>query len=79
MRKRTTTILVSVTTLALAAALWSGVAVASSSTTSGGQHSSKGVTLSFDVKFSPFFLIDFGLTGVRSVTDISQSDPSKGD
>jgi hypothetical protein len=26
-----------------------------------------------------FFLIDFGATGVRSVTDIRQSDPSKGD
>jgi hypothetical protein len=29
--------------------------------------------------FSPFFLIDFSATGVRAVTDIRQSDPSKGD
>jgi hypothetical protein len=79
MKMRTTAILVVVTTFAFAAALWSGVAVAQSSTTTGDPHPAKGRTLSFDVKFSPFFLIDFGSTGVRSVSDINQSDPSKGD
>ena len=78
MRRRITAVLVSLATLGAAAALWSGTAAAQSSTGAGDQHT-KGSTLSFDVKFSPFFLIDFGATGVRSVTDITTSDPSKGD
>jgi hypothetical protein len=39
----------------------------------------RGTTLSFDVQFSPFFLLDFSSDGVREVTDISQSSPSIGD
>lgn len=35
--------------------------------------------LSYGLKFSPFFLLDFSAHGVRTVTDIRRSSPSKGD
>jgi hypothetical protein len=75
MRRTVIAVLVALTTFGGAAALWTGVAAAQSPTTTD-QH---GRTLTFDVKFSPFFLVDFSATGVRTVTDIRQSDPSKGD
>jgi Dirigent-like protein len=78
MRRRMTAGLISLASAGAAVALWTGVANAQSSSGAVNHHP-KGSTLSFDVKFSPFFLIDFGATGVRSVTDIRQSDPSKGD
>jgi len=78
MRRRIAVGLGTLTTLGAAAALWTGVANAQSSPAPADHHE-KGSTVSFDVHFSPFFLIDFGTTGVRSVEDIRQSDPSKGD
>jgi hypothetical protein len=77
MRRRVTAGLITLATLGAAAGLWSGVANAQSSPDT--DHHSKGSAVSFDVKFSPFFLIDFSADGVRSVDDIRQSDPSKGD
>jgi len=79
MRRRIIAVLAGLTAFGGAAALWSGVAAAQSSTNTPDHHGPKGSTVSFDVQFSKFFLIDFGTTGVRSVTDIRTSDPSKGD
>ena len=78
MRRRTLAIAIGLTTVCSAAALWSGVAAASSPG-SAADHGTTGRTLTFDVRFSPFFVIDFSANGVRSVTDISKSSPSKGD
>jgi hypothetical protein len=41
----------------------------------------RGRTLTFDVQFSGFFLLDFGPTGVHEVTDITDPtlSPSRGD
>lgn len=78
MRRRITAGLVTLATVGAAAGLWSGVASAQSAPDVADHHSN-GSTLSFDVAFSPFFLIDFSKDGVRSVEDIRQSDPSKGD
>jgi hypothetical protein len=78
MRRRIAAGLVTLATVGAAAGLWSGVASAQSAPDLADRHS-HGSTLSFDVAFSPFFLIDFSKDGVRSVDDIRQSDPSKGD
>ena len=75
MRRTATITLVSLTTLTLAAALlWSGAL-----TKSPASATTKGSTLSFDVKFSPFFVLDFSASGVREVTNINESSPSVGD
>jgi hypothetical protein len=78
MRRSITAGLITLATLGAAGGLWAGAANAQSSPDAAGRHSN-GSTLSFEVAFSPFFLIDFSTNGVRSVDDIRQSDPSKGD
>jgi hypothetical protein len=76
MRKRKIAIATLVSlALALAAALWTNGALAKSQAST----TIQGTTLSFDVQFSPFFVLDFSSNGVREVTDISQSSPSIGD
>jgi hypothetical protein len=78
MRKTVTTALTGLIAVCLAAGAWLAcsvaIPVANATTTSGSAR-----TLRFDVQFSPFTVIDFGPTGVRTLTDLSQSDPSIGD
>src|SRR5262249_34219431 len=75
MRRTTAVTLVSLTALTLAAALlWSGVL-----TRSPANATTNGSTLSFDVKFAPFFSLDFSANGVREVTVPDETSPSVGD
>jgi hypothetical protein len=77
MRKPSITV-ATLTALVLAAGAW----VAGALTVPAAHAASAGATtrtLRFDIRFSPFTVIDFGPDGVRTVTDINQSDPSKGD
>ena len=77
MRRRTTGIVVGLAIVLGAAGLWAGAAQSASGATD--QTASRLSTLTFDVQFSQFFVIDFSADGVRSLSDISQSDPSIGD
>lgn len=73
MNKKAATVLASLSALTLAAVTWFAAAP--------GPASAQGsTTLSFDVHFSGFFLLDFGPTGVRQVTSFQDPfDPSRGD
>jgi Dirigent-like protein len=78
MHKTVTTALTGLIAACLVAAGWFAcslaIPVANAATTSDSVR-----TLQFAVQFSPFTVIDFGPTSVRTVTDLSQSDPSVGD
>ena len=75
MNKRVITVLAGLGTLALAFA--GGAAVALTPAQAAPARSS---TLTFDVNFAPFFLLDFGPDGVHEVTSFQQPfDPSRGD
>jgi hypothetical protein len=78
MRKPSTTIPAILAALTLAVGAW----VAGAFTLPAAHAAPAAATtraLRFDVRFSPFTVIDFGPAGVRTVTDINRSDPSKGD
>jgi hypothetical protein len=77
MRRRTTGVLAGFATILVAAGLWAGAA--QSATGAADRTASRGSTLRFDVRFSPFFVIDFSANGVRSLSDLQASDPSIGD
>jgi allene oxide cyclase-like protein len=77
MRRRTTGIAVGLAVVLGAAGLWAGAAQSANGATD--QIASRGSTVKFDVQFSDFFVIDFSANGVRSLSDIRQSDPSIGD
>lgn len=69
---------------ALVAAIGAGLAVltltgASAGTDAVGTSHGRARTLTFDVQFSGFFILDFGPDGVREVTDVRQVSPSRGD
>jgi hypothetical protein len=56
------------------------VAAASDSDSDSTARSSHGTrTLEFDVRFTDFFILDFGPTGVREVTNLQEVSPSRGD
>ncbi len=70
-----TRVLAATAVLALAFVPASASAGATDETTGGGT-----TTLTFDVQFSPFFMLDFGPTGVREVTSFQDPfDVSRGD
>jgi hypothetical protein len=73
MNKRMATVLAVMSALSMAGATWliGGPAPAAGK---------GGTTITFDVHFSGFFLLDFTATGVKTVTSFQDPfDPSKGD
>jgi hypothetical protein len=73
MTKKAVTVLALLSALSLAAVIWL-IAAPTPAAAQGG------TTLSFDVRFSGFFLLDFSANGVHQVTSIQDPfDPSRGD
>jgi hypothetical protein len=77
MNKAATGVLAALGALTLAAVTWFAGPLAPARA----QAADTGATLSFDVRFSPFFLLDFHADGVRQITSFQDPNlsPSKGD
>ena len=77
MNKATTSVVAALGALTLGAVTW----VAGPLAPAPAQAGNTSATMSFDVRFSPFFLLDFRPTGVREITSFQDPnlDPSKGD
>jgi hypothetical protein len=77
MNKATASLIAALGALTLAAVAWFAGPLAPAPAQAG----NTSATLSFDVRFSPFFLLDFRPDGVREITSFQDPnlDPSKGD
>ena len=77
MNKATASVVAALGALTLGAVTWFAGPPAPASAQAG----NTSTTLSFDIRFSPFFLLDFRPNGVREITSFQDPnlDPSKGD